>query len=223
MRSHGLLGAAWTIVRLRGLGVVVRQAWRRWGWGDDRLVVFVGPIMALEVKPGLDGLTLRQATASDLESLRSLRLSAPAIERIRTSIGRGDCWLQLADDGTRLVGYRLMTRGYWGYGVLAKVLRIEPHQVYVEGIFVRSRYRGHNLGHRLIASQNVHLIEAGFREYVAAVAADNTPSLRLTRRAGGRPVLFLDSRRRLFYHRCTVSPTMPPEVQRILDEGTRIE
>lgn len=167
------------------------------------------------LEPGSDSITFGRAAAKDLAALPLLARRRAA--RILPLLEQGNCWLHVARDGDRLVGYRFATQGYWGHGVLAKVIRPADDQVYIEDIFVHPDYRGRNIAGRLVVAQNVDLMAFGIRGALGSVSVDNSASLRM-RRGGARPILFLDSRRRLFYHRCTVSPTMPPDIQRILDE-----
>lgn len=193
---------------------LLRRVWHQC-YGQDRVVIFVGSLADSAGAPPPDGITFRSATAKDLLGLPSL---SPQARRIQALLAEDECWLHVAHDGDRLVGYRFVTHGFWGHGVLANIVRLEADQVYVDDIVVHPDYRRHKIGHRLIASQDQDLLGFGFREYVAAVSADNVASLRLTLRARGRPVLFVDSIRRLLYYRRTVSPTMPPDIQRIVDE-----
>ena len=214
-RRGGLLLAAWDTLRHRGLRRVVRRVWRRYVYGDDRVIVFVVPITGRAFDPGPDGMTFGPATARDIAALPSLNRDEG--RRIQTLLQQGACWLHVARDGDRLAGYRFATRGYWGHGVLARIIEVGADHVYMDGVFVHPDYRGRHIGNRLIASQNVDLLALGFRGYVGAVWAENVASLRLQR--GSRPVLFVESSRRLFRHRCTISRTMPPDIQRILDAG----
>lgn len=212
-RRAGPLLAAWEAFRRHGLQGVAGRVWRRYVHGDDRIIVFVVPLDGRPFDPGPDGIAFRPATAEDVAALPSV--DPDAAPRIQALLRRGDCWLHVARDGGRLVGYRFATRGYWGHGVLASIIEVGADQVYADGVFVHPDYRGRRIGNRLIAAQNVDLFSLGIRGFIGAVWADNVASLRLQR--GSRPVFFVESSRRLFRHRCTVSPTMPPEIQRILD------
>lgn len=216
--SGGALRAVWYAMRdPRRIGATLGKAWRLYGWGEDRVVVFeyifAGAGSAFEPQP--DGITLGPATTKDLAELSAL--DSRGAPRILSIIEQDDGWLHVARDGERLVGYRFATRRYWGYGVRTKVIRPAADQVYIDGIFVHPDYRGRDIAGRLVVAQNHDLIASGIRGALGSVSVDNVASLR-HRRTGSRPILFLDSRRRLFYHRWSVSPTMPPDIQRILDE-----
>lgn len=204
---------AWALWRSRGLRFLVRRAWRRYAWGRDRLVVLVGPLA--RTAPVAERITFGPATAADLDALDSLSRRATWI---RTLLAEGEGWLHVARDGERLVGYRFATRGIPGAGILARAVRLERHQAYVEDILVDPAYRRRDIGHGLVVSQNAHLLDLGFREFVAAVALENVASLRLTMLGGARPVLFVDSRRRLLVRRLTLSPALPAAVQRLADD-----
>lgn len=208
---------AWTELRRHGFRSLLRRAWRRYVFGQDRVVVLAGAFTArVLVEPGSDGITFGRATEKDLAALSMLARGRAA--RIQNLLGQGDCWLHVARDGGRLVGYRFATRGYWGYGVLAKIIRVRADQVYIEDLFVHPDYRGRNVGLRLVACQNLNLMTLGFREDIAAVSATNVASLRLAFRLGWRPVFYVDSSRWLFYHRSTVSTALPPEIRWMVDE-----
>ena len=60
------------------------------------------------LEPQSDGITFGRATAKDLAELPSLARRRAA--RIVPLIERGDCWLHVARDGDRLVGYRFASR-----------------------------------------------------------------------------------------------------------------
>jgi GNAT superfamily N-acetyltransferase len=211
----GALSIVRELVRGRGFRFTLRRAWGLYAWGEDRVVIVEHLFTGRALEPGSDSITFGRAAAKDLAELPLLARRRAA--RILPLLEQGNCWLHVARDGDRLVGYRFATQGYWGHGVLAKVIRPAADQVYIEDIFVHPDYRGRNIAGRLVVAQNFDLMAFGIRGALGSVSVDNIASLRM-RRDGARPILFLDSRRRLFYHRCTVSPTMPPDIQRILDE-----
>lgn len=211
------LRTTWDVVSRQGLWSTLGRAWRLYAWNHERVVILEYVLTGRAPELGSDGITFRRAEATDLAEL-------PLLERRRTArilrfLEQGNCWLHVARDGDRLVAYRFATQGFWGHGVLAKVIRPAADQVYIHDIFVHPDYRGRDIAGRLADAQNRDLMAFGIRGALGSVSVDNIASLR-HRRSGARPTLFLDSRRRLFYHRCTVSPTMPPDIQRILDRAT---
>lgn len=218
-RVADALRAARDVVRHRGVLSTLCHAWRLYAWGEDRVViveyVFTGgqsPERGVERRP--DGITFGPATPRDLAELPLL--DPHGARRILSIIERGDCWLHVARDGDRLVGYRFATRRYCGYGVPATVIRPAADQVFIDNVFVHPDYRGRDIAGCLVVAQNPDLMASGIRGALGAVSVGNVASLR-HRRTGARPTLFLESRRRLFYRRCTVSPTLPSDIQRMLD------
>lgn len=207
--------AAWLVLRSRGPWFVVRRAWRRYGYGRDRLVVLAGPLTAHAGSSLPAGMTVGVATTTELVGLASL---APNARQIQALLDRREGWLHVARDGPRLIGYRFVTRGFRELGVLSNVIRLEPGQVYVDHIFVAPEYRRQHVARELLAVQNADLLRLGFREYVAAISPDNVASLRLSLQGGARLLVFVESVRRFFHHRCHVSPTMPRRVQRLVEE-----
>jgi GNAT superfamily N-acetyltransferase len=203
------------VLRTRGPCFALKRAWRRYGFGRDGFVILVAPLRAHVGTSLPNGMTVAAATPTDLRALASLASDA---KRIQAVLDGGGGWLHVARDGDRLIGYRLATREFHGFGILANVMRLEPGQVYIDHIFVHPDYRRQHVGRQLMAVQNADLLRLGIREYVAATRADNVPSLRLTLQGGGRPLLFVDSVRRFFYHRRHVSRTMPRGVRRLIDE-----
>lgn len=202
-------GRAWAYVRLHGLSAAVRAVWRLHIYGRRRIVILATGLAGPPPDPPPDGITIRAATADDLAALPTLR-----------AFVRDGQWLHVARDGDRIVGFRRVARSFPARNMLSAVAPPEPHRVFTQETFVHPDYRRHGLGVRLSVAQDRHLSGvAGAREIVTAVDAHNVASLRMNFRKGARPICFVESFRCLFYHRYTVSRTMPPDVQQLMDEA----
>jgi GNAT superfamily N-acetyltransferase len=197
-------------------GGLLGKVWYRYIDGRDRVVIFVGTLAGAPVEPGSDGITVRQATGDDVAALRLLAAN-PGTRRIPRLLSVGDGWLHVARHDNRLVGYRCAMRRFTGPSWLSGVVRLETTQVYIDHIFVDPEYRRHNIAQRISDAQNLDLLAMGIHQHLSVVRANNVPALRLTLLRGARPVLYVDSRRRWFVHRRTVTSVMPPRVQRLVD------
>jgi GNAT superfamily N-acetyltransferase len=184
----------------------LRTIWRLHVCGRSRVVLLAGPIGSATPDQGADGITFGPATAEDLAAMPALR-----------AFDHDAPWLWVARHGGRVVGYRRSATRFPG-GMLDAAAPARPGRVFTVEVFVRPEYRQHRVAVRLGREQNSHLAQTlGATEAVASVDASNVASLRLTLRLGYRPIAFVDAFRCLRRHRYTVSATMPPDVQHVVD------
>ena len=126
-----------------------------------------------------------RTTAKDLAELPLLARRRAA--RIVPLIERGDCWLHVARDGDRLVGYRFATRGYWGHGVLARFIRPAPDQVYIEDVFVNPDAWGRGIGKAIFAHLAARALAQGCGRMEWSVLDWNTPAIDFYKSLGAHP------------------------------------
>lgn len=187
---------------------MLRAVWRLGVYGRQRVVILAGRLPPnCPLGPAPDDITFRRATVEDLDAMAALRVY----------VADGE-WLHVARDRGRVVGFRRTARSFPA-GMLAAVIPPEPHRLFSRETFVHPGYRHRGVGLRLTVAADRDLAQlTGAREIVHPVDADNLASIRMFLRKGARPIRFVDAFRCLRSHRYTVSLTMPPEIQRILDE-----
>ena len=200
------LHRAWAHSRIHGLRTSLRTIWRLHVYGRSRVVFFAKPIAQATPDQGADGITFGPATAEDLAAMPALR-----------AFDHDGPWLWVARHSGRVVGYRRVATRFPD-GMLDAVAPARPGRVFIIEVFVRPEYRQHRVAMRLVREQDGRLAQTlGATEAVASVDASNVASLRLTLRLGYRPIAFVDAFRCLRRNRYTVSTTMPPDVQHIVD------
>ena len=206
MRNSARRG--WTYLQIHGLVATIRAVWRLYVYSRRRIVILTARPAGSSPDPPLDGITFRPATGDDLAALPALR----------TFLTEGQ-WLHVARAGDRIVAFRRIGRAFPRRSGLSGIVPSQTHRVFTQETFVHPDYRGRSLGLQLSIAQDRHLAQVvGVSEIVTAVDADNLASLRMNFRKGARPVCFVDSFRCLLYHRSTVSPTVPPDVLKVMYE-----
>ena len=200
------LRRVWAHSRVHGLRTSLRTIWRLHVYGRSRIVLFAGPIGPATPDHGADGITFGPATTEDLAAMPALR-----------AFDHDAPWLWVARHSGRVVGYRRVATRFPD-GMLEAVAPARPGRIFTVEVFVSPEYREHRVALRLGREHNWHLAQTvGATEAVSCVDASNVASLRLTLRVGYRPIAFVDTFRCLRRHRYTVSPTMPPDVQHVVD------
>src|SRR5262245_59440334 len=203
----------WRFLARHGL----RETLRRMVYRHRGVVIIKATLAGPPFDPGADGLVFREATADDLAALGTL---APfhGADQLRAFVKEDGERLHIARDGGRIVGFRRVSRTLSQRWFLARVLHLTPEQVWTKDLFVHPDYRNRNVGRRLALAQDRALAGCGFKEMLSSVDIDNVASLRMSFRKGSRPVCVVSYHRLLFYQRCDVSRSLPPEVRTILNE-----
>jgi GNAT superfamily N-acetyltransferase len=217
LQPGGVLNEMPRFLARHGLRKTLRAVGRRMVYARTRVVIINSTLAGPPFDPGADGLVFREATADDLAALDTLAPFHQA-DQLRAFVEEDGERLHIARDGGRIVGFRRVSRNLSQRGILARVLHLTPEQVVTADLFVHPDYRNRNVGRRLALAQDRALAGCGFKEMLSGVDIDNVASLRMSFRKGSRPVCVVSYHRLLFYQRCDVSRSLPPEVQRILDE-----
>ena len=199
----------WAFLSVHGVWAILRAVWRLGVYGRQRVVILAGRLPPdCPLGPAPDDITFRRATVEDLDAM--------AARRVYVADGE---WLHVARDRGRVVGFRRTARSFPA-GMLAAVIPPEPHRLLGRETFVHPGYRRHRgLGLRLTVAaaiwRNSPARERSSTPWMPIISRRSACSFG---RAPAQSIRFVEAFRCLRSHRYTVSLTMPPEIQRILDE-----
>jgi hypothetical protein len=202
------LGPAWRYFRRRGVLATLRTFIRRYVYGAYEEIVIRTRLVGPPVPDRFGDFVFRLSTPADLDRLDELERFGRGSAQ-RAGVREDDDWLFVACHGDRIVATRRYTRVVPPHGLMARVVQLEPGQVWSADAFCRPEYRNQRINHHFGLFTQRYLASLGYTEQMTAIALDNVPSLRGSRRKGGQPLYHVSYRRRLFYTRLRVSPELP--------------
>lgn len=206
-----LLGYGWRYFRRRGLIAVVRAIINRYVYRSYQGVIFCTRLAGPPTEDHVGNVVFRLATTSDLDHLAELEHYGRGAS-LRAGVLEDNDWLFIACHGDRIVATRQYSRAVPPHGLLSRVIHLGPAQVYMADVFCLPEYRSQGIARRLALFGDRGMASSGYTESVAATAAGNIPSLRMSLRKGnGHPISYVSYVRLLFYERLVVSKDIPPQ------------
>jgi GNAT superfamily N-acetyltransferase len=160
---------------------MIAKLWRRCVFSRRRAYLFWDsiPIVA-EPPPGDAAFICRLAALEDLASLVRAFGSYARPTRLRRWLERDDCWVLVAFDGIRPIGFHALSRTVPEDPVLPP-LRLAPNQIWIDEMFVRPEYRRRGVTLDLQVRRAALLRSLGYDEVGSKIDEDNGPSLRYNR------------------------------------------
>jgi GNAT superfamily N-acetyltransferase len=201
---------AWRHLRRVGPGATLRAFTRRYIYGAHQHVVLRGRFADTPAADRVDEVVFRLATPEDLGRLQHLqRYGRGSIQAVE--VAEGHSWVFVACDGDRIVATRRYCDPVPAHELMARVVRLEPGQIWADDVFCLPEYRNRGIGLRLGLYAEGMLATLGYREVTGAILATNAASLRMTLHKS-TPVLYVSYFRFLFYERLRVSTEPPAEL-----------
>jgi GNAT superfamily N-acetyltransferase len=202
--ASGLLGHGWRFLRRRGLKATVRVASSRFVYGSYDCIVIHASLAGPPAADRVGDVRLRLATPADLERLDQLEPYGRGAAQ-RAAVEEDNDWLFVACHGDRIVGSRLCSRTVPPRGLMSRVLRLGPGQVWGSDVFCLPEYRNAGIGGALVAFADRYLAARGYAERFGVIPASNAASMAMHWQRGSRPYCHVVYTRRLFHERLSVS------------------
>jgi hypothetical protein len=189
-----------------------RTLFRRYVYGAYHDVVVRTALAGPPVPDRVGDIVFRLATPADLDALGQLdRYGRGRVQRSHVEKDRD--WLFVARHGDRIVATRRYSRNVPAHGVMSRVVRLQPGQVWSSDAFCLHEYRNQGLNRRFGHYTMRFLAALGYTEQIGSIAATNIASLRSSRRRGSRPLYYVSYVRCLFYTRLRMSTELPAELE----------
>lgn len=172
-----------------------------------RCIVTHNPLAGPPAADHVGDVVFRLATPSDFDRLGELEPYGRG-SRHRTYVENDRDWLFVACHGERIVATRrvsLVLRDE----VIARVLRLEPGQVWGADVFCLPEYRSRGIARQLQRFGDRFMASLGYTERLGTILVSNTPSLRMSRGGGRLPLYYVTYLRVLFWERLRVSKDIP--------------
>ena len=171
--ARGPLPRLLRLARLRGVRSTLSTVLESYVLTYRQFYVFHRPIRPLPA-PGDDEFSYLLATLADVDRLAVFEPYRRRAE-FREWLGRGN-WVFLALDGERPAGFHCVSHVASENPMFAGI-RLAGDQVWTVDIYTRPEYRNRHVAAKLRELRDSFLFERGYRENLAAVRADNIPSL----------------------------------------------
>jgi len=204
-------------MRSRGMRHAFRQLSEKYLFASQTWVIFRNDLNGSLPENCTDGIVFRPFVPTDAILLSSFEPHHRA-SALLTQVNEG-CWLDLALDEGRAVAFRIVSPCGPRHPPFARIVKLQPDQVWVVDLFCLPAYRARGIGTRLAVRMDQRLATLGYREVILANRANNVATVRLSIRKRNQFLFWFSYRRVLFYVRYQVSTDMT-EVARWLD-GTK--
>jgi GNAT superfamily N-acetyltransferase len=186
----------------------VRAAVGRYVYRTRTFVVVRTELAGPPVPDRLGDIVFRPATPADLDNLHDLQRSTR-----RYVEEHGDV-LFVACHGDRIVATRryahaVPTAARDGHGLIPRILRLEPGQIWTADAFLLPEYRNRGINARFGLYTMRLLASRGYREQIGTMDADNIAALRSSRHRGARVMYYVAYTRVFFHERLRVSTQLP--------------
>jgi GNAT superfamily N-acetyltransferase len=192
----------WRFLRTRGIRHSLDRFVFGYVAGSARWVLFYNSLAGPPAPAAHGEITFRPYGPGDAESLAAFE---PRIRRSQflAWVDEG-CFVHLALHGVRPVGYRIVSpRG--PRGPLARVVRLEPDELWVVDLYCVPEYRGRGIGVWLPLSMDRYLGAAGYRGMYSTNLLNNSAAIRASIKQGDQFRGVVTYRRRLFRRTLIVS------------------
>ena len=101
--------------------------------------------------------------------------------------------------------------------VVARAIQLGPRQVWIADIFCLPEYRSQAVSRHLILFADRELASEGYTDALAAVDADNAPSLRTSFRSGSEATRHVSYLRLFGYERLSIRTQLPSPLRARLE------
>jgi GNAT superfamily N-acetyltransferase len=195
-------------LRDRGLMGAVRAFIRRYVFGSQKFVVVRSDLAGPPVPDHVGGVVFRPATPSDLDRLDEFERYGRG-SRQRRYVEEDRDWFFVACDGERIVATSRTCRALPsasrdGHGLMPRVLRLGPGEVWAGDVFCLPEYRNGGIGGQLELFGDRWLAALGYTTRFGSIELTNTIAARMHSRVGKQPVLDVSYSRLLFFERLVV-------------------
>lgn len=207
-----LLRHGWRYVRRHGVMAAVRATCQRYIYRSSQWIVFRADLAGPPASDHVGDVVFRRATVADFDSLLQLEPYGHGSSEVAGVLDDND-WLFIAVHGDRVVATRRYTRALPAYGVMARVVTLEPGQLWMDDTFCLPEYRNRGIARLLGLFADRYLAARGYTGHFTSVALSNTASLRMSLHKGSQPVYHVSCHRVLLHERLLVSPSLPAEVE----------
>jgi GNAT superfamily N-acetyltransferase len=203
------LGNWWRYIRQRGLLAAGRALIDRFIYRSHRCIVTWNLLAGPPAPDRVGDVVFRLATPSDFDRLDELERYGRGSTH-RTYVQQDNDWLFVGGHGDRIVATRRVTR-VMRDSVVSRVLQLGPGQLWGADVFCLPEYRHRGIAPRLQQFGDRYLATLGYKERLGTIVVTNTPSLRMSRLSGKRPLYYVSYVRILFWERLRVSKDIPRE------------
>ena len=159
----------------------------------------------------LGEIVFRRASAADLDRLDSLDAHGRGSAQ-RAFVEQRHDLLFVACHADRIIATRRCSREIRD-PLVARVVRLGAGQIWVADVFCLPEYRNQAVVRHLILFADRELASEHYSEALAAVDADNIPSLRTSLRSGSEAACYVSSLRMLSYERMRLHTELPERLQ----------
>ena len=200
------LSNAWRLLRQHG----VRKFIDRYVYRSQQRIVVRGGFAGPSVPDRVGKIVLRLATESDLDHLDELEeYGRGSIQR--RYVKEGTDWLFVACDDERVVATERASRVVRDW-IASRVVQLRDGQLWSADAFCLPEYRSQGISRQLGMFGQRFLAAQGYKESFGSIAVENTPALRMARRAGVTFAYHISYVRILFWERIRVSEDVPKKL-----------
>lgn len=195
--------------RRQGARHTLRLLVRRCLCGSNEFVITRASLGGPPVEEGVDDIMFRLASRFDLAKLGEFDRYGRHGRMARASVVEDHDWLFVASHSERIVATRLIGRNVPPHGIMHKVVKLAPGQVWEKEMFCLPEYRGRGIARRLSLFSDRYLAAQGYTQLLGVIAARNVPSLRMHVHKGVEFVCYVSYSRLLVHERLRISPEIP--------------
>jgi GNAT superfamily N-acetyltransferase len=196
-------------LRRQGARHTVKLLVRRCLCGAKEFVITRASLAGPPIAERLGEIVFRLATRADLARLTEFDRYDRHGVMARASVEEDHDWLFVACHAERIVAMRLVGRNVPPHGIMHKVVKLAPGQVWEKEMFCLPEYRGRGIACRLSLFSDRHLAGQGYTELLGVVAARNIASLRMHVHKGVEFVCYVSYSRLLIHERLRISREIP--------------
>jgi hypothetical protein len=197
----------WRSLQGRGLVTALRGLGNRLIYRSYECLITHNALAGPPAPDHVGEVRFRLATPSDFDRLDELeRYGRGSVHR--RHVEKDNDWLFVGVHGARIVATRrasLVLRD----SIIARVIQLQPGQVWGADVFCLPEYRSRGIARSLQLFGDRFLGSLGYRERLGTIRVTNTPSLRMSRGGGKRPLFHVSYVRILFWERLRVSKDIP--------------
>jgi GNAT superfamily N-acetyltransferase len=202
------LGSAWRHVRRHGVTTTLRTLFSRYVHGRHECLVLHCDLAGPPAADHVGDVVFRLAGEADLDRLPQLdRYGRGSTQR--AYVEEDHDWLFVACHGDRIVATRRYSRSLPPHGLMSRVVRLEPGQVWAADVFCLPEYRNQAIARHLMLFAERFLASLDYRELLTSITVTNKASLRMSRHKGSKPLYHVAYFRLLFYERLVITRDIP--------------
>jgi GNAT superfamily N-acetyltransferase len=198
--------------RRHGALHTLRVLARRCVYGSHEFVITRARLGGPPVDEHVGDIAFRMAREADLARLGELDRFGRRGSMARAAVEEDGDWLFVGCHADRIVALRLVARDVPPHGVVHKVVKLSPDQVWEKELFCLPEYRGRGIARELSLFSDRALAAQGYTELFGIISVDNTASLRLHARKGVDFACYASYRRFLTHERLQVARDLPKEL-----------